>query len=73
MNEVPEPAEAVIERGMKVLMDELGLVDTIRFLQAVGMTRGDYTAERHEWLEDGRSLDDIIADLTRRRMAKGAA
>ena len=38
--------------GMRALARELGWVGMVRFLQQFEMGDGDYTAERHEWLDD---------------------
>ena len=40
----------VREAGMKALLDALGPVGMIRFLQQEEIGRGDYSTERHQWL-----------------------
>ena len=40
------------QKGLDILAKELGPVGFVRFLQQFELGRGDYTAERHEWLED---------------------
>jgi hypothetical protein len=50
------------QKGFKVLVDALGYVDAVRFLKQFDNGRGDYTQERHQWL-DRLSLDDIWTDL----------
>lgn len=52
----------ILEDGMAMLFRELGPVDAMRFLQMVGMGKGDYTAERHQWL-DGITLDDMLVEM----------
>ncbi|WP_263971195.1 hypothetical protein [Leptolyngbya sp. PCC 6406] len=42
----------------KALIDSLGVANTLRFLQQLGVGYGDYTQERHQWL-DPLSLDDF--------------
>ncbi len=38
------------ERGYEALVNQLGQIDTIRFLQQMGWGTGDYTQERQEQL-----------------------
>lgn len=49
----------VEKAGLTVLARELGPVGFIRFLQLFETGAGNYTAERHEWL-DGQSLEEIL-------------
>lgn len=39
------------EKGYQILVEHLGQVDAIRFLQQAGWGSGDYTQERRETLE----------------------
>jgi hypothetical protein len=56
-----------VERaGLAALSRELGTVGLIRFLQLFETGYGDYTAERHQWLDD-QSLDEILARIEARR------
>ena len=52
--------------GYRALVDALGFDGAIRFLRQFDPGEGDYTNQRHQWL-DKLSLDDIIADIDRRR------
>ena len=52
--------------GYRALVDALGFDGAIRFLHQFDPGEGDYTNQRHHWL-DKLSLDDIIADIERRR------
>ncbi|NET37922.1 MAG: hypothetical protein F6K19_38980 [Cyanothece sp. SIO1E1] len=52
----------VIERGYRALVDNLGVVDAIRFIQYFSPGQGDYTKERHQWLEQ-KSLEDVMAGM----------
>ncbi len=52
--------------GMKALIRELGAAGFIRFMQQSEPGRGDYTAERHAWL-DGLTLESIVDDIRRSR------
>jgi hypothetical protein len=44
--------------GLAALARELGLVGMIRFMQQFEMGQGDYSKDRHQWL-DRYSVDDI--------------
>ena len=52
--------------GLRVLLEHLGPAGTIQFLQQYEPGRGDYTKQRHEWL-DALSVDQIVSDVARRR------
>jgi len=52
--------------GLQALLDRLGPAGTFRFLQQYDLGRGDYTKERHRWL-DRTTIDDIVEDVERRR------
>lgn len=46
------------QQGYKALIKSLGVVGTIRFLQQLEVGYGDYTKERHQWLDE-LSFDDF--------------
>jgi len=48
--------------GIEALYDKLGPVGMIRFLQLYDIGSGDYTKERHEWL-DKLSHEDIVNQI----------
>ena len=47
-------------KGFKALVDALGYVDAIRFIRQFDSGSGDYTEERHQWL-DNVTIDEILA------------
>lgn len=51
--------------GIKALAKSLGPTGMVRFLQSFEIGYGDYTKERHEWLED--NMDRIVRDIKKRR------
>lgn len=51
--------------GLAALSRELGLVGMIRFMQQFEMGQGDYSKDRHQWL-DQYTVDDI-AKLVREK------
>lgn len=48
----------VRREGFEALLERLGRADMIRFLQQFETGRGDYSQERHEWV-DRVCMDDI--------------
>ncbi|MGK7936224.1 MAG: hypothetical protein AB4206_10590 [Xenococcaceae cyanobacterium] len=52
----------IIEQGYKALVDSLGIIDTIRFIQYFSPGEGNYTKERNQWLEQ-KSVDDVLQDI----------
>jgi hypothetical protein len=58
--------EAMIQRGVKALLEALGPVDMIRFLAECGHGTGDFTRDRHK-LTPKRSLDDMEKIARERR------
>lgn len=52
----------IIEQGYQALVNSLGVVDAIRFVQHFNPGYGNYTAERHQWL-DRKSIDDLLEDI----------
>ena len=49
-----------------ILKRELGLAGLARFLRLNRAGSGDYTRDRHGWL-DGMTIDDIMAEVENRR------
>lgn len=45
--------------GTAILLRELGPVGLIKFMQQYDLGTGDYTEERHHWL-DNLTVDDVI-------------
>ena len=49
-------------RTLDAIEREFGLGGLARFLMTHRSGKGDYTADRHQWL-DRLSMDEVIADL----------
>ena len=47
------------QAGLAALSRELGPVGFVRFLQMFEKGKGDYTAERHQWLGH-LTIDDVL-------------
>ena len=54
--------EQVRARGLAALNRERGPAGVIRFLRQFELGHGDYSTERHDWLESA-SLDHLLEDL----------
>jgi len=48
---MPKTQQEIIRQGYQALVNSLGVVDAIRFIQHFTPGQGDYTKERHEWLD----------------------
>jgi len=55
-------------RGFKVLVENLGPADAIRFIQSYTQGSGDYTQERKAWLE--KDFDTVVAGIMEHRKKK---
>jgi hypothetical protein len=53
-------------QGLQALLDRLGPVGMIRFLQQFETGHGDYTAEREKWFAEV-DLDALVEELQKRR------
>jgi hypothetical protein len=56
--------------GLEVLSRELGPVGMVRFLQLFETGYGDYTAERHRWL-DNQTVDEIAKRILQKQESSG--
>lgn len=54
------------QKGFKALIDALGYANAIRLIRQYDDGNGDYTKERHQWL-DQLTLEDIWADIQQRQ------
>ncbi len=59
-----KPLAEVTQRAIHVLSREMGVADTMRFLNQFVTGSGNYTEERSA-LFQGLSLDDILSDIRR--------
>jgi hypothetical protein len=51
-----------VRQGYQILVESLGVVDALRFIQYLSPGQGDYTQDRHKWLEQ-TSLDTILTAM----------
>ena len=58
----PKPLSEITKQALDLLAKELGVVDTVRFLNQFTTGYGDYTQERETLFKD-LTLDEILAAL----------
>ena len=68
MNAQTMSLEQIRIAGMEVLARELGIIGMVRFLQQFETGHGDYSKDRHKWLDD-QDLDTIVKRIRERREA----
>ncbi|PSF36653.1 hypothetical protein C7H19_13330 [Aphanothece hegewaldii CCALA 016] len=54
------------KKGYDALVKELGIVGMIQFIQEFEIGSGDYTKERHQWL-DKLSFEEVIEFIKERQ------
>ena len=60
-----KPLSEVTQQAIALLMKEIGVVNTVRFLNQFTMGYGDYTAERDTLFSD-LTLDTLLAAVKQR-------
>jgi hypothetical protein len=65
------PLAEITTVALKVLYREIGIVNTVRFINQFTTGYGDYTQERQE-LFAGMTLDDMVSAIKRKRGASTA-
>lgn len=66
MNTEIRPISEISRRATHILYKEMGVVETIRFLNQFSVGQGDYTKEREKWL-GGISMDDALSQIKDRK------
>lgn len=67
MTPVQQMSDEDFERhALGILRRELGVDGLARFLRLHRSGAGDYTRDRHQWLE-GATIEEIMAEVKRRR------
>ncbi len=62
------PLSEVRQIGLAVLLERLGPVGMVRFLQQFETGYGDYTAERETWLAE-TDIDTLAAQIQQQRQS----
>jgi hypothetical protein len=60
-----KPLSEVTHEAIEVLSREIGLANTVRFINQFSTGYGNYTEERKELFE-GLSMEDIVSEMKRR-------
>jgi len=66
MNLNVNPMFEVNKTATHILFQQMGVVDTIRFLNQFSLGSGDYTQERKRWIDD-LTIEDIVSDIKAKR------
>ena len=61
-----KPLTEITQQATHILCKEIGVVNTIRFINQFTTGYGDYTKEREKWLQD-LSLEDIVSEIKQMR------
>ena len=70
MIQEPKPLTQITQEAIRVLYQEIGVVDTVRFLNQFTTGYGDYTTERDVFFAN-MTLDDILSDIKAGRKQTG--
>ncbi len=66
MKTATRPISEINRQATHILYKEMGVVETIRFLNQFSIGRGDYTKDRRKWLDE-ITMDDAIAQIKDRK------
>jgi hypothetical protein len=66
MDEQPMTLDQIRQAGIRALIRELGPAGMIRFMQQFELESGDYTQERHQWLDE-ENVQTIVERIEQRR------
>lgn len=69
MNAQSMSLEQIRIAGMEALARELGVVGMVRFLQQFETGHGDYSKDRHKWLDD-QDMDIVVKRIREKRESK---
>lgn len=69
MNAHTMSLEEIRITGMEALARELGIVGMIRFLQQFETGYGDYSKDRHQWLDE-QNMNSVIKRIQERQQLK---
>ncbi len=66
INVEPMNLTQIRQLGLEILSRELGPIGMVRFLQQFEMGQGNYTEERHQWLDE-LTADEIANQIQKKR------
>lgn len=64
-----QPLTEISQRAKSVLIQELGVIDAMRFLNQFQLGSGDYTVEREQLMKDD-TVKSIVAGIKAQRDGK---
>jgi hypothetical protein len=64
------PLNEIRQVGLEALLERLGPVGMVRFLQQYETGYGNYTAERDTWLTEINDLDKLVAKIQQTRQTE---
>jgi hypothetical protein len=65
-----ESLAALNVRAWRVLIEQLGAADALRFIGQFDMGSGNYATDRDAW-QEGLTVEQIASDIGRTRKTKG--
>ena len=68
MNNTTESLADITENAIRLLCEELGPVNTARFLNQFSLGSGDYTRDRDELIGNA-TVDELVAEIKEMRKA----
>lgn len=66
------PLAEITQEAIRILFREIGVVDTVRFINQYTTGYGNYTEERQELFAD-QTLDDLVSQIKERRASKASS
>ena len=66
------PLAEITQEAIRILFREIGVVNTVRFINQYTTGYGNYTEERRELFAE-QTLDDLISQIKQRRERKANA
>ena len=66
MDVVTKPLAEITQDALRILYKEMGIVNTLRFVNQFTVGYGNYTEEREQLFGD-MSLDDMVSEIKDRR------
>ncbi|MBV7333534.1 hypothetical protein KFU94_35940 [Chloroflexi bacterium TSY] len=64
-----KPLAEITQEAIRILFREIGVVNTIRFINQYTTGYGNYTEERRELFAD-QTLEDLVSQIKQRRERK---
>lgn len=62
-----KPLAVITQEALQILFREIGVVNTVRFINQYTTGYGNYTEERRELFVD-QTLDDLLDEIKQRRI-----